>query len=112
MFETVFITYVSLFTLVSLLILKDATMPSMVSISYIHIYLYTYEKILINPTGLTSQFWRPRRDSRGDEQEEKKSCKILSNFSITRMKLEDTRYLSFNLDFFIHTTYQASNRVK
>ena len=31
MFETVFITYVSLFTFVSLLILKDATMPSMVS---------------------------------------------------------------------------------
>ena len=66
---------------------------------------------MINPTGLTSQFWRPRRDSRADEQENK-SCKILSNFSITRMKLEDNRYLSFNLDFYIHTTYQASNRVK
>lgn len=38
MSETVFITYVSLFTFVSLLILKDATMPSMVSISYIHTY--------------------------------------------------------------------------
>lgn len=38
MFETVFIPYVSLSAFVSLLILKDATMPGMVSISYIHIY--------------------------------------------------------------------------
>lgn len=67
---------------------------------------------MINPTGLTSQFCRPRRDSRGDEKKEKKSCRILSNFSVTRMKLEDNRYLSFNLDFDIHTIYQSSNRVK
>ena len=77
MFETVFLTYFSLSTLASLLILKDAKMHGMVSISYIHIYfVYIWKKLYdkshrFNISILESQKRQQRKWTGGEKNQVK-----------------------------------------